>query len=339
MPETTEPTHTMRDPYGRRVSYLRLSVTDRCNYRCEYCMAEDMTFLPRRDLLTLEELQRVAGVFVDLGVERLRITGGEPLVRRDIVQLFRGLAPRLRSGALHELTLTTNGTLLERYARELCDSGVRRINVSLDTLDRDRFRRLTRLGELQPVLDGIRAAADCGLAVKINAVALRGINDDELPDLLGWCGQRGFDLTLIESMPLGEVGELRGEHFMPLDEARALLEGRWTLRASDHRTGGPARYFDVEETGTRVGFIAPYSHNFCESCNRVRLTCTGTLYLCLGQDDAADLRAPLRDGASDAELRGVILDAIARKPRGHDFDATRLADGAQVVRFMNTTGG
>ena len=339
MPETTEPTRTLRDPFGRRVSYLRLSVTDRCNYRCEYCMAEDMTFLPRRDLLTLEELQRVAGVFIGLGVERLRITGGEPLVRRDILQLFRGLAPQLRSGALRELTLTTNGTLLGRHARELRDSGVRRVNVSLDTLDPVRFRRLTRLGELQPVLDGIRAAADCGLAVKINAVALRGVNDDELPELLGWCGERGFDLSLIESMPLGEVGELRREHFMSLDEARARLEGRWTLRPSDHRTGGPARYFDVAETGTRVGFIAPYSHNFCESCNRVRLTCTGTLYLCLGQDDAADLRGPLRDGASDAELRGVILDAIARKPRGHDFDAARLADGAQVVRFMNTTGG
>lgn len=216
---------------------------------------------------------------------------------------------------------------------------MRRINVSLDTRDPDKFRSLTRLGEIQPVLDGIRFAADVGLRIKINAVALRGINDGELPDLLGWCGERGFDLSLIESMPMGEVGASRDTHFMTLDDARDILEARWTLRPSTHRTGGPARYCDVAETGTRVGFIAPYSHNFCESCNRVRLTCTGTLYLCLGQDDAADLRQPLRDGASDDELRGVILDAIARKPRGHDFDETRLADGAQVVRFMSTTGG
>lgn len=339
MPHPVDPARALHDPFGRRVSYLRLSVTDRCNYRCEYCMGEETTFLPRRDLLTLEELQRVAGVFVGLGVDKLRITGGEPLVRRDILALFRGLQPHLATGALRELTLTTNGTLLERYARELVDCGVRRINVSLDTLDAATFRRLTRLGDLQPVLDGIRAATDCGLQIKINAVALRGLNDAELPDLVAWCGERGFDLALIESMPLGEVGELRQSHFMSLDEARGLLEARWTLQASGHRTGGPARYFDVLETGTRVGFIAPYSHNFCESCNRVRLTCTGTLYLCLGQDDAVDLRGPLRAGASDADLAGIIRDAIARKPRGHDFDADRLADGAQVVRFMNTTGG
>ncbi len=329
----------MRDPFGRHVSYLRLSVTDRCNYRCGYCMAEEMTFLPKRDLLTLEELQRVAGVFVGLGVNKLRITGGEPLVRRDIMALFHGLRPQLEAGDLKELTLTTNGTLLQRHAQELADCGVRRINVSLDTLDPARFSELTRKGELQVVLDGIGAAVDAGLKIKINAVALRGINDRELPELLGWCGERGFDFALIESMPMGEIGDCREEHFMSLDEARDILAAHWTLAHSRHRTGGPANYFDVAETGTRVGFIAPYSHNFCESCNRVRLTCTGMLYLCLGQDDSTDLRQPLRDGASDDQLRDVILEAISRKPKGHDFDETRLSDGAQVVRFMSTTGG
>lgn len=342
MPESLESMQSvapLRDPFGRLVSYLRLSVTDRCNYRCEYCMTEDMTFLPRRDLLTLEELRRIAGVFIGLGANRLRITGGEPLVRRDIMSLFRSLRPYLDSAALQELTLTTNGTLLARHARELHDSGVRRINVSLDTLDDAKFRSLTRLGELQPVLDGIQAAAEAGLRVKINAVALRGINDSELSALLAWCGARSFDLALIESMPLGDVGGSREHHFMSLDEARGLLEADWTLCPSSHRTGGPARYFDVAETGTRLGLIAPYSHNFCESCNRVRLTCTGTLYMCLGQNDAVDLRQPLRDGATDVELQEVIRAAIRRKPRGHDFDASRLGDGAQVVRFMNTTGG
>jgi cyclic pyranopterin phosphate synthase len=260
-------------------------------------------------------------------------------VRRDILSLFHGLRPALDDGSLHELTLTTNGTLLARYARELVDCGVRRVNVSLDTLDPARFRELTRIGDLDQVLAGIGAAAEAGLAVKINAVVLRGINDTELPQLLSWCGERGFDLTLIESMPMGEVGDCRAEHFMGLDEARAILETGATLTPSEHHSGGPASYYDVAETGTRVGLIAPYSHNFCEACNRVRLTCTGMLYLCLGQDDAADLRQPLRDGASDDELRRVIIDAIARKPKGHDFDETRLADGAQVVRFMNTTGG
>jgi cyclic pyranopterin phosphate synthase len=339
MNEQANAAEGMRDPFGRRVSYLRLSVTDRCNYRCHYCMAEEMTFLPRRDLLTLEELQRVAGVFIGLGVRKLRITGGEPLVRRDVLSLFRHLRPAIQSGKLDELTLTTNGTLLSRYAPDLVECGVRRINVSLDTLDPQKFTELTRTGDLPQVLEGIEAAAEVGLRIKINAVALRGINDGELPRLLDWCGARGFDLTLIESMPMGEVGDCRARHFMSLDEARTRLEAHTSLTPSDHRTGGPARYFDVAETGTRVGFIAPYSHNFCEACNRVRLTCTGMLYLCLGQDDSADLRQPLRDGASDAELRRVILDAIARKPRGHDFDETRLTDGAQVVRFMNTTGG
>ena len=260
-------------------------------------------------------------------------------MRRDILSLFRSLRPQLDAGRLGELTVTTNGTLLARHAQALYDCGVRRINVSLDTLKPDRFRELTRIGELEQVLEGLDAAVDAGLEVKINAVALRGINDVELSEMVAWCGLRGFDLALIESMPLGEVGPCRAEHFLSLDEARGLLDRDWTLQPSGHSTGGPARYYDVAETGSRVGFIAPYSHNFCESCNRVRLTCTGMLYLCLGQDDSADLRRPLRDGASDAELAALIREAIARKPRGHDFDAGRLADGAQVVRFMSTTGG
>lgn len=332
-------TTAMRDPFGRRVSYLRLSVTDRCNYRCGYCMAEEMVFLPRHDLLTLEELQRIATIFVGLGVDKLRITGGEPLVRRDIMSLFRHLAAELHAGRLEELTLTTNGTLLARHAAELVECGVRRVNVSLDTLDPDRFRALTRKGDVDQVLDGIRTAADAGLRIKINAVALRGVNDHELPALLDWCCEQGHDLTLIESMPMGDIGGSRADQFMTLDEARRILEAHVVLRPSDHRTGGPARYYDVESAASRVGFITPYSHNFCESCNRVRLTCTGVLYLCLGQDDAVDLRAPLRDGASDREMRRIVLDAIAIKPRGHDFDEARLSDGAQVVRFMSTTGG
>jgi cyclic pyranopterin phosphate synthase len=328
----------MLDPFGRAVSYLRVSVTDRCNYRCNYCMAEDMVFLPRRELLTLEELERIAGVFVDLGVSKLRITGGEPLVRRDILSLFRNLGGRLGDG-LGELTLTSNGTLLQRYAAELADCGVRRINISLDTLDPGRFRELTRNGKHAEVMAGIDAAVDAGLQVKINTVALRGINDDEFDQLVSWCGKRGFDLTFIESMPMGDIGQLRDSHFLSLREVQDGIAQHWTLQASEYTTGGPSRYWDVAETGQRIGFITPYSHNFCESCNRVRLTCTGTLYLCLGQDDSCDLRTPLREGASDTELQQIIREAIARKPRGHDFDETRLADGAQVVRFMNTTGG
>ena len=328
----------MLDPFGRAVSYLRVSVTDRCNYRCNYCMAEDMQFLPRRELLTLEELQRISGLFVDLGVRKLRITGGEPLVRQNILSLFSHLGERLGNG-LDELSLTTNGALLARYAAQLRDCGVRRVNVSLDTLDENRFRALTRLGNFHEVLDGIEAAAEAGLKVKINTVALKGVNDDELDHLLAWCGERGFDLSLIESMPMGDIGQLRDDHFLSLDKVKQDLAQRWNLTPSSLDTGGPSRYQQVAETGQRIGFITPYSHNFCESCNRVRLTCTGTLYLCLGQDDAVDLREPLRDGASDEQLKQVILEAIARKPEGHDFDHTRLAEGAQVVRFMNTTGG
>ncbi len=339
MNNNSVPLKSLRDPFGRSVTYLRLSVTDRCNYRCNYCMAEDMTFLPRKDLLTLEELQRITAVFIGLGVDKVRITGGEPLVRRDVMSLFEGLSPYVAEGSLKELTLTTNGTLLEKYAHELYANGVRRINVSLDSMDAKTFGEVTRGGDLQTVLTGIETASAAGLAVKINAVALRGINDGELSSMLGWAGERGYDLTLIESMPMGEIGDCRQSHFMSLDEARAVLQKDWTLTASEHTTGGPARYMQVAETGTRVGFIMPYSHNFCESCNRVRLTCTGTLYMCLGQDDATDLRQPLRDGASDDQLRDVIVEAITRKPKGHDFDETRLQDGAQVIRFMSTTGG
>jgi cyclic pyranopterin phosphate synthase len=330
----------MIDPFGRAVTYLRVSVTDRCNLRCSYCMAEDMTFLPRRDLLSLEELQKLCGIFVDLGVRKLRITGGEPLVRRDIMHLFHDLSGYLADGRLDELTLTTNAVLLDRYAQELADCGVRRVNVSLDTLKPGRFHELTRLGEIDQVMRGIEAADRAGLKIKINTVALRGLNDDEFDDLVGWCGANGYDISFIESMPMGDIGRIRAEHFMTLDEVKRRLGERWTLVESDYRTGGPASYMSVAETGGRVGFITPFSHNFCESCNRVRLTCTGRLYMCLGQDDAADLREPLRAEANvEQRVRDAIVEAIARKPKGHDFDEQRLADGAQVVRFMSVTGG
>ncbi len=330
----------MIDPFGRAVTYLRVSVTDRCNLRCSYCMAEDMTFLPRRDLLSLEELQRLCGIFVDLGVRKLRITGGEPLVRRDIMHLFHDLSRHLDEGRLDELTLTTNAVLLDRYAQELADCGVRRVNISLDTLKPDRFHALTRLGDIDQVMRGIESADRAGLEIKINTVALRGLNDDEFDDLVDWCGSRGYDISFIESMPMGDIGRVRAEHFMSLRGVRDRLEDRWTLTSSDHRTGGPSSYVDVAETGGRIGFITPYSHNFCESCNRVRLTCTGTLYMCLGQDDAADLRELLRSHPhDDRAVRAAILDAIERKPKGHDFDAQRLSGSPQVVRFMSLTGG
>jgi cyclic pyranopterin phosphate synthase len=329
----------MIDPFGRRITYLRLSVTDRCNLRCSYCMAEDMTFLPRDDLLSLEELDRLCGVFIDLGVRRLRVTGGEPLVRRDILRLFKGLSRHLEANRLDEVTVTTNGVLLHRFASDLAACGVKRINVSLDSLDPARFRALTRAGDLGDVLRGIEAAKRAGLRLRINAVVLKGINDDELERLVGWCGGEGFDLALIESMPLGDIGARRAAHWMSVAEARQRIEQRWSLQDIDYRTAGPARYAHVRETGARIGFITPFSHNFCEACNRVRVTCTGVLYLCLGQDDAADLRGPLRAGGGNAAVLDAILAAIDRKPRGHDFDESRLADGAQVVRFMSLTGG
>ncbi|MCU0971485.1 MAG: GTP 3',8-cyclase MoaA [Gammaproteobacteria bacterium] len=329
----------MIDPFGRRITYLRLSVTDRCNFRCSYCMAEEMEFLPRADLLSLEELDRLCGVFVDLGVRRLRVTGGEPLVRRDILKLFKGLSRHLEADRLDEVTVTTNGALLDRFAADLAACGVKRINVSLDSLDPGRFRTLTRVGDLADVLSGIAAAKRAGLRVRINAVALKGVNDDELDRLVSWCGEEGFDLALIEAMPLGEIGPQRAEHWMSVGEARRRIEERWSLQDIDYRTAGPARYARVAETGGRIGFITPFSHNFCEACNRVRVTCTGVLFLCLGQDDAADLRPPLRAGGGNAAVRDAILAAIERKPQGHDFDESRLAGGAQVVRFMSLTGG
>ncbi|MCK8786403.1 GTP 3',8-cyclase MoaA [Roseomonas sp. NAR14] len=330
----------MIDPFDRRISYLRVSVTDRCDLRCVYCMAEEMTFLPKAELLTLEELDRLCGAFVDLGVEKLRLTGGEPLVRRDVMRLFESLGRRLApGGGLKELTLTTNGTRLAQHAEGLHAAGVRRINVSLDTLDPATFRALTRRGDIERVLDGIFAARAAGLAVKINTVALKGVNEGEIDRLLIWCGEHGFDLTLIETMPLGEVDGDRTDQYLPLSLVRARLREHWTLIESDHRTGGPARYVTVRETGQRLGFITPMTHNFCESCNRVRLTCTGTLYMCLGQEDAADLRRPLREGADDATLHAAIADAIARKPRGHDFVIDRRHNRPALSRHMSVTGG
>ena len=329
----------MIDPFGRHVSYLRVSVTDRCDFRCVYCMSEHMTFLPKADLLTLEEVDRLCSAFVRKGVRKLRITGGEPLVRRGVIGLFRGLGRHLGSGTLDELTLTTNGSQLARFAAKLVDAGVRRINVSLDTLDADKFAAITRWGRFEQVMDGIRAAKAAGLAIKINTVAMRGVNDDEFDRLLGWCGDEGFGLTLIETMPLGEIEGSRADHYLPLSVVRTDLAGRWTLEDSDHQSGGPARYVTVAETGQRLGFITPLSHNFCESCNRVRLTCTGTLYMCLGQDDAADLRAPLRQSESDAALECAIDEAISRKPKGHDFFIDRRDDAPALTRHMSLTGG
>jgi cyclic pyranopterin phosphate synthase len=303
-------------------------------------MAEEMTFLPKADLLTLEELDRVCGAFIRLGVRKLRLTGGEPLVRRGIMTLFRSLGRQLEAGALDELTLTTNGSRLAQFAGELHACGVRRVNVSLDTLDPAKFAAITRRGRLETVMAGLDAATAAGLAVKINAVALRGVNEDELDDLVAWCGDRGFDLVIIEVMPMGEIGaENRLDQYLPLSLVRARLERRWTLDETDYRTGGPARYARVRETGRRLGFITPRTHNFCESCNRVRLTCTGTLYMCLGQEDAADLRTPLRRSESDEALVAAIGEAISRKPKGHDFIIDRRHNRPAVARHMSVTGG
>jgi len=326
------------DGFGRTVSYLRVSVTDRCDLRCVYCMAEHMTFLPKAQVLTLEELDRIASAFVGLGVRKLRLTGGEPLVRKGMMDLIARLSRHLRSGALDELTLTTNGTRLAQFAGELARHGVRRVNVSMDTLDPARFRRLTRGGDLAKVIGGIEAAQAAGLAVKINAVALKDDNAAELPELIAWAHRRGCDMTLIEAMPLGEIEVDRTDQFLSLSEVRAQLESFWTLTDIAHRTGGPARYVRVEETGGRLGFITPLSHNFCESCNRVRLTCTGTLHTCLGREDASDLRAVIRAGATDADLAHAIRLAVDAKPQGHDFRIERAAAPA-VARHMSTTGG
>ncbi|GAB4139367.1 MAG: GTP 3',8-cyclase MoaA [Sphingomonadales bacterium] len=327
------------DPFGRAISYLRVSVTDRCDFRCVYCMAENMTFLPRAELLSLEELDRLCSAFIAKGVRKLRITGGEPLVRRDIMTLFESLSRHLASGALEELTLTSNGSQLARFADQLAGLGVRRVNVSLDTLDADKFRAITRWGRLEQVLAGIHAAKRAGLKVKINTVALKGVNAGEFDDLIRWCGDQGHDLTLIETMPLGEIDGDRTDQYLPLSHVRADLAQRWTLTDSDERTGGPARYVRIAETGGRLGFITPLTHNFCESCNRVRVTCTGMLYMCLGQADKADLRAPLRASNDDALLSAAIDEAIGRKPKGHDFIIDRAHNRPALARHMSVTGG
>ncbi len=327
------------DPFGRSVRYLRVSVTDRCDLRCVYCMSEDMTFLPKRELLSLEELDRVCSAFVEQGVRKLRITGGEPLVRRGVLGLFQSLGRHLKTGALEELTLTTNGTHLAKYAADLKAAGVRRVNISLDSLDPARFKTITRWGDHAKVMDGIRAAKAAGLQVKINTVAMRGVNEEELEDLVAWCGSEGFDLVFIETMPMGDIDGDRTAQYLPLSVVRARLERRWALEPIADTTGGPARYTRCRETGGRVGFITPMTHNFCESCNRVRLTCTGTLYMCLGQDDAADLRTPMRASESNGPLTAAILEAIGRKPKGHDFIIDRRHNRPAVSRHMSVTGG
>jgi len=328
------------DPFARAITYLRVSVTDRCDFRCVYCMAENMTFLPKRELLTLEELDRTCSAFIGLGVRKLRITGGEPLVRRDIITFFRSMRRHLESGALDELTLTTNGSQLERFAGQLHAAGVRRVNVSLDTLDADKFARITRWGRLDQVLRGIEAAQAAGLRVKINTVALKGFNEEELFDVVAWCAARDMDLTFIEVMPMGDLGnEDRVGQYWSLTDLRARLAGRFTLIDLAERSGGPARYVRLAETGQKIGFITPLSHNFCESCNRVRLTCTGTLYMCLGQEDAADLRAPLRASEGNELVSSAIDEAIGRKPKGHDFVIDRTAKAPAVSRHMSVTGG
>lgn len=327
----------MIDPFGRAISYLRVSVTDRCDLRCVYCMAEHMRFLPRDALLSLEEIERLCAAFIRKGVRRLRITGGEPLVRRNVLLLFERLGQHLGCG-LDEITLTTNGTQLARFATQLRESGVRRVNVSLDTRNPELFRRITRGGDLSRVLAGIEAAQAAGLAIKINMVALRDANADEIPEMLAWAHGLGMDLTLIETMPLGDISE-RMEQYLPLSVVRSRLTQRFTLHESAYRTGGPARYFTVAETGGRLGFITPLSHNFCESCNRLRVTCTGMLYMCLGQDDSADLRAPLRAAEGDELLDQVIENAILRKPKGHDFMIDRRRPAPALSRHMSLTGG
>jgi cyclic pyranopterin phosphate synthase len=328
----------LTDPFGRTITYLRVSVTDRCDFRCVYCMAEDQHFLPKKEMLSLGELDRLCSAFITRGVRKLRLTGGEPLVRKDFLSLVASLSRHLGRG-LDELTLTTNGSQLSRYAEALADAGVERINVSVDTLDAAKFRAITRWGDLDKVLAGLAAAQRAGLKVKINTVALKGVNEDEFDDLIRWAHGAGMDLTLIETMPLGDVGADRTEQYLPLSDVRARLAERWTLTETAYRTGGPARYVRVAETGGRLGFITPLTHNFCEGCNRMRVTCTGTLYMCLGQEDAADLRMPLRASADDGLLDAAIEAAIARKPKGHDFVIDREHQRPAVARTMSVTGG
>jgi cyclic pyranopterin phosphate synthase len=332
----------MIDPFGRPITYLRVSVTDRCDFRCVYCMSDDMVFLPKQDLLTLEELDRLCAAFIRHGVTKLRLTGGEPLVRRDVMWLIRKLGARLGQGpgkGLEELTLTTNGSQLARFADDLAAAGVNRINVSIDTLDPEKFAAITRWGKLAPVLEGVMAAKAAGARIKINTVALKGVNEDEIDRLIEFCGRHQFDLCLIETMPLGEIDADRTAQYLPLSLVRARLARNWTLTPSAYTTGGPARYVDIAETGQRLGFITPLTHNFCENCNRVRLTCTGWLYMCLGQEDQADLRTPLRRADHDDALDEAILEAISRKPKGHDFVIDRRQTRPSLARHMSVTGG
>ena len=326
------------DPFQRKISYVRVSVTDRCDFRCTYCMSEDMEFLPKKDVLSLEELDRLCNTFIDLGVKKLRITGGEPLVRKNIMQLFSNLGKKLGQG-LEELTLTTNGSQLDRYAKDLFDNGVRRINVSLDSLEKNKFKKITRIGDLDKVINGIMVAKKAGLKIKINTVALKGINDNEILNLVNWCGENKFSLTFIEVMPMGEIGEKRADQYMPLTEVKSLIQTKYSLTEDSLRTGGPARYVHCHETDQKIGFITPHTHNFCELCNRVRITCTGEMYMCLGQQDKADLKTPLRKSENDQLLKDVIYEAISRKPKGHDFVIERKENEQFVPRHMNVTGG
>ena len=326
------------DSFERKISYLRVSVTDRCDFRCTYCMSEDMKFLPKENVLSLEELDRLCNTFIELGVKKLRITGGEPLVRKNIMQLFNSLGSKLGNG-LDELTLTTNGSQLDKYAKDLFSSGVRRINVSLDSLEEAKFKKITRNGSLNKVIKGITAAKKAGLKIKINTVALKGINDDEILNLVNWCGENKFSLTFIEVMPMGEIGEKRADQYMPLTEVKSLIQTKYSLTEDSLRTGGPARYVHCHETDQKIGFITPHTHNFCELCNRVRITCTGEMYMCLGQQDKADLKIPLRKSENDQLLKDVIYEAISRKPKGHDFVIERKENEQFVPRHMNITGG
>ena len=326
------------DSFQRKISYIRVSVTDRCDFRCVYCMSEDMEFLPKKDVLSLEELDRLCNTFIDLGVKKLRITGGEPLVRKNIMQLFSNLGNKIGHG-LEELTLTTNGSQLARYAKDLFDNGVKRINVSLDSLDKNKFKKITRIGDFDKVVKGIMAAKNAGLKIKINTVALKGINDNEILDLVKWCGENKFALTFIEVMPMGEIGEKRIDQYMPLTEVRSLIKTRYNTTDDPLKTGGPAKYVHCHETNQKIGFITPLTHNFCETCNRVRITCTGKMYMCLGQEDKEDLKIPLRESENNDLLKKVIYKAILRKPKGHDFVIERKKDDKFVPRHMNVTGG
>jgi len=326
------------DPFQRKISYVRVSVTDRCDFRCTYCMSEDMEFLPKKDVLSLEELDRLCNTFIDLGVKKLRITGGEPLVRKNIMKLFSNLGKKIGHG-LEELTLTTNGSQLDRYAKDLLNNGVRRVNISLDSLDKNKFKKITRIGDFDKVINGIMAAKKTGLKIKINTVALKGVNDNEILKLVNWCGENKFSLTFIEVMPMGEIGEKRADQYMPLTEVKSLIQTKYSLTEDSLRTGGPARYVHCHETDQKIGFITPHTHNFCELCNRVRITCTGEMYMCLGQQDKADLKTPLRRSENDQVLKDVIYEAISRKPKGHDFVIERKENEQFVPRHMNVTGG